>query len=263
MSWFDRILEALRPSQRVTGDPPSGNGASSFHLWWDVPPTDRLVQASVVLEVTEPPQVERLYFWALQVSFTNPDGGGAHLGLQYHPRYPNNTAVNWGGYAPAHEGGLLNGSPSPLPSTPNDLNTRDLPWQPQRPYRLTIARLPEPIGDGRTAWRGEITDLVSGERTVVRDLYSAGRYLRGPVMWTEAFARCDHPSTAVRWSEARAVDEAGHVATVTRVKVNYQSHEAGGCANTDSTTEGLGWVQRTNTPRTTPDGAMLTLLPPA
>ena len=54
MSWFDRLRAALFPSERVTGDPPSGNGASSFHLWWDVPPTERLVRASVVLEVIEP-----------------------------------------------------------------------------------------------------------------------------------------------------------------------------------------------------------------
>ena len=262
MSWFDRILEALRPSPRVTGDPPSGNGASSFHLWWDVASATRLVETSVVLEVTEPPEVERLYFWALQVTFTNPDGGGAHLGVQHHPRYPNNTAANWGGYAPAHQGGLLEGSPSPLPSTPNDVNTRDFPWQSHRPYRLTISRLPEPIPDGRFAWRGEITDVESGTSTLVRDLYSAGRYVRGPVMWTEAFARCDHPASEVRWSDPRVIDEAGETTAVTRVKVNYQSHEAGGCANTDSRTDGLAWVQRTTTARTTPDGAMLTLLPP-
>lgn len=261
MSWFDRLLAALFPSERVTGDPPSGNGASSFHLWWDVPPTERLVQASVVLEVIEPPEVNRLYFWALQVSFANPEGGGAHLGLQYHPRFPGNTAANWGGYAPVSQGGLLDGSPSPLPSTPNDPNTRDFPWRPNRPYRLSISRVLDAAIDDRTAWRGEITDVESGERTVVRDLYSPGRYLRGPVMWTEAFARCDHPSVAVRWSEPEVMDEDGRVVSIARVAVNYQSHQAGGCANTDATTDGVGWVQRTNTPRTTPNGAMLTLLP--
>ena len=263
MSWLDRLLAALFPSERVTGDPPSANGASSFHLWWDVPPTERLVRASVVLELIGPPVVERLYFWALQVSFTQPDGGGAHLGLQHHPRYPGNTAANWGGYAPASQGGLLEGSESPLPSTPNDPNTRDFPWQAGRPYRLSITRVPEPTEDGRTAWRGEIADLETGVGTVVRDLYSHGRYLRGPVMWTEAFARCDHPSVAVRWSDPTVEDEDGTAVPISRVSVNYQSHEAGGCANTNSTTDDVGWIQRTNTPRITPNGAMLTLLPPA
>ena len=80
-------------------------------------------------------------------------------------------------------------------------------------------------------------------------------------MWTEAFARCDHPSVAVRWSEPEVMDEDDRVVSIARVAVNYQSHQAGGCANTNATTDGVGWVQRTNTPRTTPNGAMLTLLP--
>ena len=79
MTWLDRVRNMFRPEARVWGDPPSGNGASSFHLWWEVPYGERLTRASVVLEVLEPPQVDRLYFWALQVSFVKPDGGGAHL----------------------------------------------------------------------------------------------------------------------------------------------------------------------------------------
>jgi hypothetical protein len=247
----------LRPEARMWGDPPSGNGASSFHLWWEVPYGERLTRASVVLEVLEPPQVDRLYFWALQVSFVKPDGGGAHLGLQHNRRFPGRTAANWGGYAPAHEGGLLAGSPSPLPSTPEDANTRDFAWEPARPYRFVIERSSEPAPNALIAWRGSIEDATTGEATVVRDLYSRGAYLRGPVVWTESFARCEHPPVAVRWSEASVVGENRGEIPVDTVSVNYQTHSAGGCGNTDAVVDGRGWMQRTGTERSTRPGAAL------
>src|SRR5690554_1528125 len=52
---------------RVAGDPPSANGASSSHLFWDL--RGELVGVSATLEVSLPPMVPRLYFWALQASF--------------------------------------------------------------------------------------------------------------------------------------------------------------------------------------------------
>jgi hypothetical protein len=245
---------------RVVGDPPSGNGASSFHLWWELSHGERLSEAAATLEIVEPPSVNRLYFWALQVSFVEPDGGGAHLGLQHHPRFPGRTAANWGGYAPSHEGGLLRGSESPLPSTPGDVNTRDFPWQAHRPYRLRVWRAEHTPGPGRMhAWRGEITDLATGAVTVVRDLYSHGKYLRGPVMWTESFARCDQPSVAVRWSDLSVVAEEGRTIPVTTVSVNYQRHDAGGCDNTNASLDGVGWVQRTSTERIARTGERLSL----
>ncbi len=65
-----------------------------------------------------PPAVPRLYFWALQVSFASGPRlqGGAHLGLQWHPRYPGSTAVNFGGYGPAEGApGCWRGRTSELP----------------------------------------------------------------------------------------------------------------------------------------------------
>ena len=113
---------------RTHGFPPSGNGASSFHLGWRLPPgAGHLVAASVTLEVLAPPAGDHLYFWALQVAF--PGAGAAHLGLQWNHRHPGFGAVNWGGYAA--DGSLLAGTESPLPSTPADPNTRDYPWQPR------------------------------------------------------------------------------------------------------------------------------------
>ena len=259
MSWFDRLFGRSVDALRVSGEPQSGNGASSFHLWWEVPSRARFTEIAASLEVVDEPTVSRLVFWALQVSFVSPGGGGAHLGLQHHPNFPAASSANWGGYAPPDEGGLLDGSPSPLPSTPNDPNTRDFLWLPQRPYRLAISRSPDAAPAGFFAWRGTIEDLHTGEISVVRDLYSRGEYLRSPVVWTESFARCDHPSFAVRWSDVRATGEDGQTIPVSTVSVNYQDRSAGGCDNTDVTVDGTGWTQRTNTLRSVRSGTRLSL----
>src|SRR5204863_5273079 len=122
---------------RTRGFPPSGNGASSFHLGWRLPQgAGHLVSASVTLEVLTPPVVDDLYFWALQVTF--PGAGAAHLGLQWNHRHPAFGAVNWRGYAA--DGSLLAGTESPLPSTPADPNTPDYAWEPGPPSRLRVHR---------------------------------------------------------------------------------------------------------------------------
>lgn len=232
---------------RDHGEPRSPNGASSMHLWWELP--GRLVEVAATLEVVVPPAVPRLYFWALQVGFD--DGGrhrgGAHLGLQAHPSHPGGTAVNWGGYrAAADGGGELAGSTSPLASATDNPNTRDFPWVAQRRYRLRIF----PAGrHGPARWRGEVTDLATGTATVVRDLDVPGRFLVRPVVWSEAFARCDHPTTAVRWSDLRARAADDRELTPAAVRVSYQSRAEGGCDNTTAAIDGDGLVQLTNVVR--------------
>ena len=146
MAWLDDLRRRLggqaepgsaRPAGRMQGLPPSANGASSLHLRWDIQPP--LLDVAVNLTVVELPQVERLYFWALQADFCDADGrpaGGAHLGLQWHPRYPGSTAVNWGGYAAG--GGELAGSTSALRSALGNHNPRDYRWEADRGYRLAI-----------------------------------------------------------------------------------------------------------------------------
>ena len=236
---------------RTRGFPPSGNGASSFHLGWRLPPdAGHLVSASVTLEVLTPPAVDHLYFWALQVSF--PGAGAAHLGLQWNDRHPGFGAVNWGGYAA--DGSLLPGTDSPLPSTPADPNTRDYPWEPGRPYRLRVHRVDE------GAWRGGVTDLRIDNTVTVRDLTAAARYLGDPMVWSEVFARCDDPPVTVRWSGFEVVTDGGDRFAPSALAVNYQSHADGGCANTTSVLEdGSGVLQRTNSDRVTPQGAALQL----
>ena len=78
-------------------------------------------------------------------------------------------------------------------------------------------------------------------------------------MWTESFARCDHPPVAARWSNLTATGEEAQTFPVTTVSVNYQDRSAGGCDNTNVEVDGTGWTQRTNTPRSTRSGSRLSL----
>lgn len=210
-----------------------------MHLWWDPDaPTNAMTAVTNVeatLEVIEPPSVDRLYFWALQATFIDTRGrpvAGAHLGLQWHGAHPGGTAVNWGGYRNDGSGRELDGDPSPLPSATGNANTRDFRWRPHTPYRLRIDV------DGT----GSVTDLSTTERTVVRRLHVAGaQALANAVVWSEVFADCDDPPTAVRWSDLEPRPRSA--------RVTYQSFADGGCTNTEN-----GFTQRTSTRRSTPEG---------
>lgn len=215
-----------------------------------MPPSAPLIGVQATFEVIEPPAVDHLYFWALQASFgdSRRTHGGAHLGLQWNSRHPGHTAANWGGYH--HSGRVLDGSASNLPSTPDDPNTRDYPWQPHTRYRFRITR----VEDG---WRGEIADRASGRAVVIRDLYAPGLQLVGPIVWSEVFAACDDPPVRVRWSGFGALTIDGDVVRPGAVRVNYQAYEAGGCSNTNTLLDGDGIIQATNAERTVPQGSVL------
>ena len=237
---------------RTSGMPSSANGASSLHAWWDL--AGPLREVAVTLEVLVPPAVSWLYFWALQVSFVDRGRrtGGGHLGLQAAPWHPGGTAVNWGGYADA--GGELDGSGSSLPSAVANPNTRDFAWEARRPYRLRVAP-----GEGPGRWRGEVTDVGSGVVTVVRELACPGTALADPVVWSEVFAPCDAPGTAVRWSDAAAVTAEGAGVVPPSVRLTYQSVADGGCSNSSTFVDGAAVVQATATDRRVAHGTTLPL----
>lgn len=255
------------PPERAHGPPTSSNGASSHHLFWRLPTRDPVIEVAVTLEVIEAPSADRLYFWALQASFS--DGstmlGAAHLGLQHHPEYPGGGAANWGGYHDAASGrtGELPGSALRFPSTLRNPNTCDFAWRRETPYRLRIARVAE-------GWSGTITDLSTPtpEPIVLRTLYCGGDELRAPMVWTECFADCDAPAAAVRWSDLAVRTRPGAEIPVDRVTVNYQKITDGGCSTSDSMIEPAApphrdtaaIVQRTGVRRSTPGGSEIHLL---
>ena len=235
---------------RTTGEPPSGNGASSFHLWWEPtpPPADEI---AVTLTVDDEPEHDRLVFWALQVEFRSGfrNVGGAHIGLQWNRRHARSRAVNWGGYDGA--GRVLAGSGSGLPSTPGDPNTRDFSWEPGRPYRLTVRP-----GSAPGRWLGVVTDITVGSHVEVRELFAGGESLGRPVVWSEVFARCEGPSVTATWSDPVTIGSLGRL--VPRAyRVSYQSEAAGGCSNTTVVPEAGGVRQITSVTRTTPHGSLV------
>jgi len=247
-SFLDRFSRVA--PERTEGPPTSSNGASSFHVFWDVPPVP-LREVAATIMVVEPPTVTKLYFWALQVNVHQGGRrlGGAHFGLQHHPAHPGAGAVNWGGYHDSE--GELPGSTSSLPSTLDNVNTRDYPWQAARHYRYRVFPSPE------RGWRGSITDLETGEETVVRDLWIDGDTLVSPMVWTEAFADCGDPPAAVRWTGLEATTTAGERVDVGSARLNYQSHADGGCTNTNTSFDGTGIVQRTSTERVATTGSII------
>lgn len=216
---------------------------------------------SVDLSISPAPSTTDLYFWALQASFAsgNTNHGAGHIGLQHIAGYPGSTAVNWGGY---HEGGgELPGSTSTLPSARNNVNTRDYSWSAGRAYRLTIERT-EP-----KRWLGSVTDLASGERTAIRELFCAGDELRHVVIWSEVFAPCDAPAVEARWANPTAIDNStGTSASPTGISVSYQRVDDGGCSNSytwvDSAESGVV-RQRTNTERQNNHGDVVSFGEPA
>jgi len=228
---------------------------SSWHLWWVLDPAGPpIASVAATLTVFEPPVVDRLYFWALQAAFVGAGGarhGAAHLGLQWNPRFPSRRAVNWGGYAAASDvSSILEGTDSPLPSFPNDPNTRDYDWSAGRPYRLEIRR-------GSVGWSGWVTDLAAGSCVEVRELLAGGDRLEAPVVWSEVFCRCDHPSVAVAWSDLSVVAVDGSPVPVRGVRTTFPT--GGDCSNTAVSVEDSALVQRTNAARGVGAGAFLTL----
>jgi hypothetical protein len=251
-----RSLLSPRVGERVAGTPTSASGASSFFLWWDLPYGERLVEVSVTLDVASRPEIDRLVSFAIQGTFVKPGGGSCHLGLQHHPRFPDRGAVNWEGYTA--KGERLESSEPLLPSATQEKATRDFRWDKGVPYRLTIER-----GDERPddvfPWLGSITNLRTGDRDEIRQLFSKSPYIRGPVMYIESFGPCDGPRFEARWSNATAVSVDGGVRAVKSMRVDYQPHAAGGCTNTNARVEGNEFVQRAGQMRTTKAGSTIRL----
>ncbi len=219
-----------------------------------IDPADPIVEATVVLEVVEPPRIDALYFWALQATFRagRAHMGGAHLGLQWHPRYPGGTAANWGGYHGRDTGqsGELPGSPLTLPSALDNPNTCNFDWRAGIEYRLRIVRT------GASEWAGTI-EARGSVATTLRHLHCEAEHLTDLAVWTEAFADCDAPPAEVRWTEPVAITRSGAELRAVTARVNYQSIPDGGCSTSDSSYDGIGILQRTGVPRRTPQGTIL------
>jgi hypothetical protein len=61
----------------------------------------------------------------------------------------------------------------------------------------------------------------------------------------------------VRWSNIEALTSSGTSISPAAVRVNYQAHAQGGCANTTVQRDGDGFLQVTNTGRAVAQGTRL------
>ena len=249
MSWLRRLGRRAGVVEQRRG-PQAG-----FHLWWGpiaLEPGEFIVECAVTLRILEAPSTPTLTFWALQATFVDPAGasmGAAHLGLQWNPRHPDQRAANWGGYRKTHDvTSILDGTGSPLPSAPDDRNTRDYPWRVGAPYRLRIAR-------GGQGWAGWITDIERDHAVLVRELHAGGDRLEHLVMWTELFSDPDDPAFSADWYEPRVVTSTGRETGPDIVRVSYPPHEVWG--RLDASAEDGSVVQAVGVPRLTPPNAVL------
>jgi hypothetical protein len=258
MGLFDRLRGLLSSAGSGASTEPGEptTGVSAFHVWWQgMSATDHYVRCAATLEVTHLPMVDKLYFWALQATFSDAKGveyGGAHTGLQWNPHYPRNRAINWGGYdASGSVTAILKGSLSPMPSAPNDVNTRNYAWEVGVPYRFEISHT-------HAGWLGEVTNEVTGETAEIRTLFAGGDRLTGFVCWSEIFAGCNDPSASVKWSNLSATTAAGRVVKPTGVTLSYPT--GGDCPNNDTRLDAhKAIVQTTNGTRSGHNGQLLSL----
>jgi hypothetical protein len=231
---------------------PKWKGVSAFHLWWQGLEGEELAEVSVGFEVLREPTADRTYFWAVQATFA--DGrrsyGAAHLGLQWYPRFDDNRAANWGGYASPPDQGVFDGTPPALPGFADDPNTRAYPWRSGVVYEFRIRR-------GERGWAGEVTDSSTGERVVLRELLAGGDRLRDVVVWAEVFAPCESSTTDVRWTDFAAVTASGERRRPTRVRLSLPGD--GNCPNNDVVVDDRGIRQITGAVRHVRDGMVLSV----
>lgn len=238
---------------RTSGPPTSTNGASSFHINWR---PNYLTEGVTAVEVDFEPLAEppNDVYWALAMSFGSNSStfyGGGHLGLQRWGGYPNNHAVNWGGYF--WGGSELDGTTSTLPSALNNPHTFNYNWAVGNKYRLRVFS-PSP---GR--WRGVVTDLFNGQTTVIRDLICSGHLMYHLSVWTESFCDCAQ-QVHCRWSRFMVERGSSVQIPITQFELYHQTYTDGGCTNTSTTVVGGSALeQKSATPRVNHTGTWLEL----
>jgi hypothetical protein len=262
MAQIDSFPPMFIPGYLEAGiSPGTGTGtASSFHAWWyELPECE---EVSVTLQVVDEPTVDDLYYWAMQIDFTDSSGdvlSGCHCGLQWMDGYPNYNAVNWGGYRNS-DGSILSGSTSALPSALGNDNTRNYNWNEGTEYRFRIFKVANQGGEpvGTTRWRCTVTNLSSSVTTTIRDLYAYGDRIHGAGVWSEIFAGCSDPSVTVRWSNFEGFEYG--TGTPATIDTFYLTYQVDGCTNTTTNADGMGGlVQQTNTTRANAHESLLNL----
>ena len=247
--------------------------ASSFRLDW-MPPITRWDESSVVLRPIVRPYGGVL--WTCRITFRAVDDsvrGTAEFGLESGSGFSNQsrTGCKWGGEdtvaASPFRGSLSTLGYGVSPNRPN------YQWQTAREYYLRVFKSPKQNylaeeldsgsnqAAGEIAWRFTITDLTTGEVTVVRDLLVPNCAVAGAMSDGSIGAEDSNTAHApvadvpwdIRWSEPRANQR-----LVASLTTNYSS---GGDSldNTNSrANDRVGFRQQSRTKRINASGVSLT-----
>jgi hypothetical protein len=78
-----------------------------------------------------------------------------------------------------------------------------------------------------------------------------------PIVWSEVFARCDAPPSAVVWSDPAGVTIDGLPWEPSSYSVTYQTEQDGGCSNADVVLLPHGVGQFTGVTRAIAHGAVI------
>jgi hypothetical protein len=243
---------------RTTGQPPSGNNASSQYLIFD---PEFGAEITVNVEVLATPSQSKIVNWLIQTEFLDDSGssldsaGTGFFGLRFAPTFPNSRAIVCAASS-AFDGSELTGPESPLPSATGEPQVRTYGWVTGRKYLLRI------YSYAGWQWRFEVTDTVTSVTSIVRDIsIPGGSIVRGAVLYTEAFTDCQIQSS-VRWSNLQfAAPDESDLITPTSAVAAYQTYPEGGCTNGNQIASGGGVVQATGVPRTTPHNSTITITP--
>ena len=210
MRWYQRATEMWSKRSHTSGEPGFPQRGILLPPVLGLP-TQPLLECSAVLEVVVPPSVPRLYFWALQASFSD----GTPTPRRCPPRIAVEHQVPAVGRRPTGADTPRTGrccrGPSPrCPSTRKDPNTRDYPWIAGHRYRLQDR--PQRRDQRR---HGRLAGNDHPHR-VGRRGQGARSPHQGASTWSGRWCgrRCSPgasiPTTVVRWSDLRAIDGRRH-----------------------------------------------------
>ena len=167
----------------------------SIHTWLEPRHTDILAYQVDVCIVKFPITPDRswLYFFSLQVNFTDDDEWG-HGGLQWAgvSEFENsgNLGINWGGGSQSRGYGGLG------------QDNRPFEWECGKWYRYRVIRLDQ-NAEGLFRWGFSVLDLETEAEMQCDPIHTESEFISQAAVFTETGygVRCETPAVVVHWRE--------------------------------------------------------------
>lgn len=220
----------------------------STHTWLDTE-HDKIYAYDIDLRVTdfpEHPDKGWLYYFAIQVNFTDHDEW-SHGGIQYANAEEfvdnNNLGVNWGGGSDWAGYGGIGRTNTPFT------------WQKNTWYRFRVWKLDKK--DDLYNWAFYVLNYDSGEELFAGTVVTKSEYIKNAVVWMETGygVVCDTDKARIEWRNPvyRTVEATGEFPAI-----GGTSSYNGTCEGELNTNQGvvgkspLIWFQETKAKRSTP-----------